>query len=105
MRAMIGLDNNPDLLVDIQQEYADNYFDFCVVNGCWEGTFFNGNISVYGCPSGDYSIMGEYKVISTDMNRLRGDYQTVFDNWHNPNYVAPTPQIKMPVSWDDDIPF
>lgn len=105
MRAMIGVNNVPNLLVDIEQEYALDHFDFWVVNGAWHWTFFKGNVSIYGCPGGDYTSLGSWEVLSTDMNRLRGDYQTVFDYWNNPNYVAPAAEYAVPTDWDDDIPF
>lgn len=102
---MIGLDSIPSLLVDIEQHHSPDHFDFLVVNGDWYGTFINGNVTVHDCPSGDYTSLGDWKVLSTDSNRLCGNYQSVFDNWHNPNYVAPTQLEQYPPSWDDDIPF
>jgi hypothetical protein len=45
-------------------------------------------------------------ILSDNQDRLRGDYQEVFDNFHNPDYVAPKPEkVVLPSDWDDDIAF
>lgn len=106
MRLMLGTKERPSLLVDIEQEYSPTHFEFWVINGAWEGTFYNGHVTVYGCPSGDYSSLDKVEVLTDNQDRLRGDYQDVFDNFSNPSYVATKPEkVVLPADWDDDIPF
>lgn len=110
MRLMLGKDNEPSLLVNVEQEYSSEHFDFYVVNGAWYGTYYNGYVTVRDCPSGDYSSLDKIKILCNNQDRLRSvpyyEYQEVFNNFANPNYVAPTPQpVEYPSSWDDDIPF
>ncbi len=111
MRLMLGKDNKPSLLVDVEQEYSSTHFDFNVVNGRWNGTYYNGYVTVHNCPSGDYSSLDKVEILCDNQDRLRssyihGGYQEVFNNFDNPNYVAPKPKpVEYPSSWDDDIPF
>ena len=107
---MLGTQERPSLLVDVKQEYGPDHFDFWVVNGAWEGTFYNGYVTVHNCPSGDFSSLDKVEILTNNQDRLRsygfGEYNEVFANFHNPNYVAPKQQpVKYPASWDDDIPF
>lgn len=111
MRLMLGKHGTPSLLVSVQNlkddsEFNPNLFKFHVVNGCWEGEFNNGFITILGAPSGDYSSLDTREILTDNQDRLRGDYQTVFNNFANPSYVAPLPKrVEYPASWDDDIPF
>lgn len=106
MRLMLGTKEDPSLLVDLEQEFSPTHFDFWVVNGCWEGTFYNGYVTIYGCPSGDFSSLDKVEILTDNQDRLRGNYQDVFDNFRDPNYVAPKPKkVVLPASWEDDIPF
>lgn len=60
------------------------------------------------CPSGDVTyIYRKMEILSSDQDRLRGDYQTVFDNFDDPDYVAPNPELNATYysDMDDDIPF
>lgn len=108
---MLGTTERPSLLVNIKQEYSPTHFDFWVVNGNWDGTYYNGHVTVYGCPSGDYSSLDKIEILCNDQDRLRssdwsGGYETVFENFSNPNYIAPKPKkFVTPPGWDDDIPF
>ena len=49
------------------------------------------------------------KILTEEQDRLRGedswDYQTVFNNWENPNYVGPVWAKPHWNDMDDDIPF
>lgn len=111
MRLMLGTVVRPSLLVNVKQEYSPTHFDFWVVNGNWDGTFYNGHVTVWDCPSGDYSSLDKIEILCNDQDRLRssdwsGGYETVFENFNDPNYVAPKPKpVEYPASWDDDIPF
>ena len=110
MRMMLGCNNRPSLLVDVGQEYSPTHFDFRVVNGRWDGTYYNGYVTVHDCPSGDYSSLDKVEILCNDQDRLRCvpwyEYQQAFDNFDNPNYVAPRAEkFVTPASWDDDIPF
>ena len=106
MRLMLGTPDHPSLLVELEQEKSPTEFDFWVVNGAWNGTFRNGHITVHDCPSGDYSSLDRVGILSDNQDRLRGDYQTVFNNFSNPNYVSPRREkVTLPPEWDDDIAF
>lgn len=107
MRLMLGREEaRPWLLVSVDPEKmtSQDDFEFYVVNGCWEGRFYYGNISVFGAPDGDVTYLGTVKIICQNQDRLRGKYEDVFYHYKNPNYVAPQPK-PLPASWDDDIPF
>jgi len=106
MRLMLGTQDCPSLLVSVHQEKSPSEFDFWVVNGCWEGTYTNGHITVRDPPSGSWSSLDITEILCNSQDRLRGDYQEVFNNFDNPNYVAPkSEKFVTPSSWDDDIPF
>lgn len=109
MRLMLGINGRPDLLVDIAQEYTPDHFDFNVVNGRWEGTYYKGYVTVHH-PWNPYSSLEKVDILCDNQDRLRCvpwyEYQQAFDNFHNPNYIAPKPApVVYPSSWDDDIPF
>ena len=106
MRLMLGTKQYPSLLVDIEQEKSPTEFDFWVVNGCWQGTFTNGHITVWNPPTGSWSKLDIDEILCDNQDRLRGDYQEVFNNFDDPDYVAPKPKkVALPECWDDDIPF
>lgn len=106
MRLMLGTKERPSLLVDIEQEYSPTHFEFWVINGCWRGTFTNGHVTVWDPPTGSWSDLDITEILTDNQDRLRGDYQDVFNNFHDPSYVAPTPKkVELPADWDDDIPF
>lgn len=109
MRLMLGTKDNPSLLVEVKQEYSPTHFEFWVVNGAWEGTYNNGHVTVW-LPWEPWSDLDKTEILCDNQDRLRSlpsyDYQTVFDNFHNPDYVAPKPKkVELPADWDDDIPF
>ena len=110
MRLMLGTKDCPSLLVNMHQEFSPNHFDFYVVNGCWDGTYYYGYITIHNCPSGDYSSLEKVEILCDNQDRLRcggwdGGYQDVFDNFDNPNYVAPKREPVVFADMDDDIPF
>ena len=106
MRLMLGTKDDPRLLVEIEQEYNKlNHFDFWVVNGLWHGSFYNGYLTVWDPPSGSWSLLDNTEILSDNQDRLRGDYQEVFNNFHNPDYVAPKREVVRFDDMDDDIPF
>ncbi len=104
MRLMLGTIGRPSLLVLVQQERSPTDFDFWVVNGCWDGIFNNGHVTILGSPSGDFSDLEITEILCSNQDRLRGGYQTVFDNFDNPDYVAPQPK-KVKFDDMDDIAF
>ena len=104
MRLLLGTMDYPSLLVDIGQEKSPTEFDFWVVNGAWEGTFYNGYVTVHH-PWNPHSSLEKIEILCDNQDRLRGDYQEVFDNFHNPNYVAPKREPVVFHNMDDDIPF
>lgn len=109
MRLMLGTKERPSLLVNVKQEYSTTHFDFEVINGRWDGTYTNGYVTVWGCPSGDFSSLEKVEILTDNQDRLRccwnSDYQEVFNNWDNPDYVAPKPNPVVFNDMDDDIPF
>jgi hypothetical protein len=102
---MLGTKDRPSLLVNVGQELSPESFDFWVVNGAWKGVFKNGYIAVLDCLGGDFSSLDKVEVLCDNQDRLRGDYQSVFDNFDNPDYVAPKPKRVVVNAWDDDIAF
>jgi hypothetical protein len=104
MRLMLGPNDTPSLLVNVEQEYAHDHFEFWVVNGAWAGTFYQGKITVWH-PDSPWTDLVNLSVLSQNQDRLRGDYQLVFDNWADPNWSAPKSQTIEHLDWDDDIPF
>lgn len=109
MRLMLGTKDNPSLLVNVQKEYGPAHFDFWVVNGAWEGTFYNGYVTVHH-PYKPFSSLEKVEILTDNQDRLRTvphyEYQEVFNNFHNPDYVAPEyTKVEVPASWDDDIAF
>lgn len=106
MRLMLGTADQPSLLIELEQEKSPTEFDFWVINGAWSGTFTNGYITIWDAPGGDFSSLEKVEILSDNPDRLRGDYQTVFDNFDNPDYVAPRRETAtLPPEWDDDIAF
>jgi hypothetical protein len=106
MRLMLGTKEQPSLLVDIEQEKSPTEFDFWVVNGAWYGTYTNGHITVWDPPAGSWSKLDRNEILCNNQDRLRGNYQEVFDNFDNHDYVAPKPKkVELHECWDDDIPF
>ena len=106
MRLMIGCEERPVLLVDVDTNYDPNDFDFYVINGDWDGQYRNGFISILGCPGGYFTSLEKHKILTDNQHRLRGNYEIVFDNFHNEAYVAPSYAKKyQSVDIDDDIPF
>jgi hypothetical protein len=107
---MLGTVERPSLLVNVKQEYSPTHFDFWVVNGNWDGTYYNGYVTVHH-PWNPFSSLDKVEILCNDQDRLRssdwsGGYQEVFNNFDNPDYVAPKPKkVELPADWDDDIPF
>jgi hypothetical protein len=106
---MLGTVDHPSLLVDIQQEFSPTHFEFWVVNGCWEGTYTNGYVTVWH-PDEPWSNLDKTEILCDNQDRLRttgewGAYQEVFDNFRNPDYVAPKREPVVFHDMDDDIPF
>ena len=110
MRLMLGTKDKPSLLVNVGQEHSPTHFDFWVVNGNWDGTFYNGYVTVHH-PYNPHSSLDKVEILCDNQDRLRssdwsGGYQEVFNNFHDESYVAPKSEpVKLPASWDDDIPF
>jgi hypothetical protein len=106
---MLGNDqNNPALLVDVKDDYDPKDFKFTVINGGWSGMLKD---SLLIFKNGEISLTN-LTILTDNQDRLRcgvsedNDYNTVFDNFHNLNYVAP--QIKHACyndEYNDDIPF
>jgi hypothetical protein len=105
MRLMLGTKDQPSLLIELEQEMSPTHFNFCVVNGAWHGVFTNGYITILGCPGGDFSSLEKTEILCDNPDRLRGDYNTVFENFDDVDYVAPVPKRAVFDDIDDDIPF
>lgn len=111
MRLMLGTQERPELLVNVKDDYNPAHFDFWVVNGAWDGTYINGYVTVHH-PWNPFSSLDKMEILTDNQDRLRssdwsGGYQEVFDNFHDPNWVALKPEpVKFRHPWDDDdIPF
>ena len=110
MRLMLGTVDKPSLLVDVGQEYDGLiHFDFHVVNGQWDGTYYNGHVTVWH-PDNPWTELDKTEILCNNQDRLRSvpfyEYQEVFNNFDNPNYVAPwADKYFTPAGLDDDIPF
>jgi len=104
MRLMLGTKDCPSLLVDVQKEKSPSEFDFWVINGAWEGTYTNGYVTVHH-PWNPHSSLEKVEILTDNQDRLRGDYQDVFDNFDNVDYVAPKRKPVVFADMDDDIPF
>lgn len=103
---MLGVNGNPSILVEVTEQRATTDFNFNVINGSWSGVFYNGHITILDNPSGAWTDLGITEILCDNQDRLRGDYNDVFDNFHNPDYIAPKPKkIVDHSSWDDEIPF
>jgi hypothetical protein len=103
---MLGVSGYPSLLVDVTNFDNQDNFDFYVINGAWDGKFQNGYITVLGAPDGDFSDhLTHHTILTQNQDRLRGDYQTVFNNFDNENFVAPQYSQVTFADMDDDIPF
>jgi hypothetical protein len=106
---MLGSADRPSLLVNVGQEYSPTHFDFWVVNGNWDGTYYNGYVTVHH-PYNPHSSLDKVEILCNNQDRLRssdwsGGYQAVFDNFHNETYMAPKPKPVVYDDMDDDIPF
>ena len=109
MRLMLGTKERPELLVNVGQEYSPDHFDFWVVNGAWDGTYYNGYVTVHH-PWEPYSSLDKVEILCNNQDRLRssdwsGGYQEVFNNFHDETYMAPKPKPVVYDDMDDDIPF
>jgi hypothetical protein len=106
----------PQLLVEISDSKTDfTRFHFVVINGGWEGLFevfypVSNNVMRVFAPDGT-DVYTDQIILCDNQDRLRGDYQSVFNNYYNPHYVAPEcknhkryilPDLS---DMDDDIPF
>jgi hypothetical protein len=105
MRLMLGIPGNPTLLVSQDQVRSATDFEFWVFNGAWRGTYNNGHVTVHDAPSGSFSSLDKVSILCYNQDRLRGSYETVFDNFDNVDYVAPDPVIVQYTDMDDDIAF
>lgn len=106
MRLMLGNKGQPSLLISVHQEKSPTEFEFWVVNGAWEGTYTNGKVTVWQ-PDHPWTDLSHTEILSDNQDRLRGDYNDVFNNFDNPDYVAPiAPKYQSNIDWgDDDLPF
>lgn len=116
MRLMLGKNNVPSLLVEVDEsDYNLNEFNFNVVNGAWEGIYNRMFRLVYVCYTKD--TVYDVEILSDNQDRLRSGgigvrgywdnrYNDVFENFSNPDYVAPKREVvKQPDDWDDDIAY
>tara|TARA_R110000772_G_C13233919_1_gene433058 strand:- start:677 stop:1162 length:486 start_codon:yes stop_codon:yes gene_type:complete len=111
IRLMLGIDGQPHLLVEVTMWFEGrNRFDFYVVNGDWHGEFDHGSMIVIFGEENKAEPRKGYAIICDDQDRLRGEYQTVFNNYGNSNYISPPEKPReKDDDWndyfDDDIPF
>lgn len=106
-RLMLGASQDkPDLLVEVTKSIDENTFSFLVVNGLWHGEYTNGFITVwYGDGTGVTHIDTHLKVLCDNQERLDGNYQDVFENFHDASYRYKRAEKVTQEFFDDDIPF
>lgn len=107
MRVMLGSENRPSLLVEVESFVSyPSSFKFWVVNGAWEGEYSNNRVSVFHPFEPAFTDLQKVEILSDNQDRLRGQYQEVFDNFSNKNYVAPYNKVTYTFDdLNDDIPF
>jgi hypothetical protein len=103
MLLMLGTKDRPSLLVRVEQEYTPTHFEFWVVNGAWKGTYTRGYVTVWHWEP--WSELSKTEILCDNQDRLRGEYQEVFNNFDNVDYVAPKREPVVFADMDDDIPF
>jgi len=67
---MLGIKDRPSLLIEVRQEHAPDHFDFWVVNGAWEGTFYNGYVTVHH-PRNPHSSLDKVEILCDNQDRLQ----------------------------------
>lgn len=77
---MLGVNGEPNLLVEVERDYSPTNFDFWVVNGAWNGTFNNGHVTVWH-PKNPWTSLEKSEVICDDQHLLHGDYAKVFNHF------------------------
>lgn len=100
---MLGTKDKPSLLVETEGPIM-GAFDFWVVNGAWEGSYTNGHVTVW-YSGGPWTELDKVEILCDNQDRLRGQYQMVFDNFHDENWISPRAAFVAPADWDDDIAF
>jgi len=86
---MLGDDEaKPSLLVTVKPGYNPTNFEFWVVNGVWKGKLADGILYTYDHGVLIGSHQSDLKIICDNQDRLRGDYNDVFANFANVNYVG-----------------
>lgn len=114
IRLMLGVSGEPALLVEAPSDWKDKeVFDFYVVNGAWNGrltkeSFNTGTVRVEPNQKRfDEDEQNLVEILTDNQDRLRGNYQDVFDNFSNKDYKAPEYKFVAAVDdcYDDDIAF
>lgn len=106
MRYMLGVNGEPSLLVEVIVQ-TNIGFKFSVINGGWDG-YFEYNDARFGDVLVEYTktTVEGVEILTANQDRLRGDYQDVFENFDDESYIAPVvvfnPQED---EYDDDIAF
>ena len=104
-RVMIGMNGKPSLLVEVTAAESPTSFMFTVVNGGWKGVYTDGVLTI---PDREKNEPIECEILTRNQDRLRGEYNDVFNNFHNENYVAKqydSYSDKYYDDLDDDIAF
>lgn len=88
---MLGLENEPLLLVSVADKYNPTDFEFRVINGEWTGRFTKGRISInytgyseidpWASGPPPWTSLTELKILTDNQDRLQGSYQDVFNNF------------------------
>lgn len=109
MRLMLGQEGKPSLLVSIADDYNKDSFGFSVINGRWEGNLTGNVLRIYY----DYDKTHfkdetvSIEILTDNQQRLAGEYNEVFGNFHNESWVSPDFGKERCKSFDfeDDICF
>lgn len=103
-RLMLGVNETPILLVEVADSYNPLRFSFSVVNGCWDGYYNKGEITVKKSTS-DVVSKDRLEIICKNQDRLSGDYSSVFENFSNKDYIAEKSTFSTEDLEEDTIPF
>lgn len=104
---LLGKNKEAHLLVEVTNRRSVHDFDFSVVNGCWDGVFYCGHVSVLGCPGGSYTDLDITEILCDNQYFLHGHYNDVFNNYKSGwKLFPPTKNHLVNVDYEDDnIPF
>ena len=76
---MLGYNDKPHLLVEVNSFYNPDDFTFNVINGAWRGRVVNGMLYV----ENETEVSHKITIMSDDQAKLKGDYNDVFNRFED----------------------